>query len=68
MVNIVHFVAFTEEQLRKWRCVFGDPGYIHERWDVRAHQEFLDGDTIIYANNTPRRIEDRAFFVGLSKD
>ena len=63
---ITHFVGFTEEQRRKWRCVFGDPHYIHERWDVRAEQEYLpEADRIIYANNTPRRAEDRDFFLAL---
>ena len=62
---ITHFVGFTEEQIRKTRCVFGDPVYIHDRWDVRAEQEYLPTDIIIYANNTPRRAEERDFFKGM---
>jgi len=62
MPRCVHFVAFTPEQERRWRCVFGEPDYVHERWDARAEQEHDDGDVVIYANNTPRRAEERDFF------
>ena len=64
----VHFVGFTEEQRRRWRCVFGKPEYVHDKWDVRAEQEYQPGDVVVYANKTPRRAEERDFFINLSRD
>ena len=61
----VHFVAFTPEQLFRTKRIFGQPHYVHPRWDVRAEQEYCEGDVIIYANNTPRRAEERDFFLSL---
>jgi hypothetical protein len=56
---IVHFVGFKiDEQLQRAIRVFGSPTYVHPTWDVRAEQEYAEGDVIIYANKTPERIQD----------
>ena len=64
----MHFVAMTPDQVRAATEVFGPPHYLHDRWDVRAEQEHDDGDVVVYANGTPRRVEDRDFFRSTKED
>ena len=62
MSACLHFVGFTVKdpwQYVRACIVFGEPDYVHDRWDVRAEQEFCPGDAIVYANRTPRRAEER---------
>jgi hypothetical protein len=65
-MKCLHFVGFTnEEQIRKASRIFGEPHFIHPKWDVRAEQELDVDDVIVYANGTPRRAEEREFFLSV---
>lgn len=66
----LHFVGFSTAdpwQYLQACVIFGTPEYLHDRWDVRAEQEWYPGDTIVYANNTPRRAEEREEFQRLTR-
>jgi hypothetical protein len=52
----VHFIGFTDSR-QYWsaRQVFGDPDFIHVRWDTRVVTggEFdPDNDTLVFARGT----------------
>lgn len=49
----VHFIGFkTTSQLEAARRVWGEPDFIHRRWDVRARQEVVAGDVAVFASGT----------------
>jgi hypothetical protein len=45
----LHFVGFRDD--RWWNAVrvFGEPDFIHPRWDMRARREIADGDIVVFA-------------------
>ena len=47
----VHFVGFKTEDQRFVNAaqVFGQPDFVHRRWDVRAFQEVAPGDVVVFA-------------------
>lgn len=52
----LHFVGFRDERYwpkdeRYQRAValFGQPDFLHRRWDVRAAQEVAPGDVVVFA-------------------
>lgn len=63
MQNALHFVGFQDNRFWTKRNrdatvdrynnavrIFGEPDFIHRRWDVRAAQEVAPGDTVVFAN------------------
>jgi hypothetical protein len=51
----VHFIGFSDSA-SFWRAtqVFGQPDFIHPRWDVRAKQggEWAEGDVRVFATGS----------------
>lgn len=46
----VHFVGFRESaQFHRAVSVFGQPDFVHRRWDVRAKQEVVGDDSVVFA-------------------
>lgn len=45
----VHFVGFRGDEYTRARRVFGDPDFVHRRWDVRARQEVVGKDVVVFA-------------------
>lgn len=45
-----HFVGFKDD--RYWNAVktFGKPDFFHRHFDQRAVAEFVEGDTVIFAD------------------
>ena len=65
----IHFVGFKDSaQFARVQAVFGPPDFIHRRWDVRAEQEAVEGDVVIFAAGSERdapakqSFDDSAFF------
>jgi len=48
----LHFIGFRDDRFWSAVKVFGPPDFIHRRWDVRAWQEVVDGDTAVFAAGT----------------
>lgn len=51
MQNAVHFVRFDDDcgdHFWNARRVFGEPDFMHRRWDRRAQREVAPGDTIVF--------------------
>jgi hypothetical protein len=48
----VHFVGFKGEEFRRAVQVFGEPDFVHRKWDVRAQQEVVAGDVAVFARGT----------------
>lgn len=46
----VHFVGFKGDEFNRAVQVFGEPDFVHRRWDVRAQQEVVEGDVAIFAD------------------
>jgi hypothetical protein len=54
----VHFVGFRDStQFQRAVAVFGQPDFIHRRWDVRAKQEIVGSDIAVFATGA---VTDRA--------
>lgn len=65
----VHFIGFKDNtQFNRAIQVFGVPDFIHRKWDVRARQEVVNGDTAVFAtgNVTDKAVhpsfDDSCFF------
>lgn len=47
--------------------VFGEPDFLHRKWDNRAQREIADGDVIVFAKGdadqkpSPRNGDDEAY-------
>lgn len=51
----VHFIGFkTSCEFQAARRIWGDPDFVHRRWDVRAQQEVVDGDFAVFANGVEK--------------
>jgi hypothetical protein len=49
----IHFIGFTDSsQLHRAIKVFGQPDFVHRRWDVRARQEVVGGDIAVFARGS----------------
>jgi len=48
----LHFVAFRGEEYWSAVKVWGRPGFIHRRWDLRALRDIADEDIVIFAAGT----------------
>lgn len=58
MKPAVHFVWFRGDEYLSARRVWGEPDFIHMRWDLRARREIdFEVDTVVFA----RGAEDQAF-------
>jgi hypothetical protein len=54
----VHFVGFRDSaQFHRAVAVFGQPDFVHRRWDVRAKQEVVGSDVAVFATGV---VTDRA--------
>ena len=47
--SAVHFVGFRGEEYWSAVKIWGRPGFIHMGWDMRAHREIAEGDTVVFA-------------------
>jgi hypothetical protein len=45
----VHFVGFRGEEYHSAVAVFGPPDFVHRIWDVRATQEVVPFDRVVFA-------------------
>ncbi|PCJ68255.1 MAG: hypothetical protein COA62_15950 [Rhodobiaceae bacterium] len=47
---MIHFVGFKND--RYWNAirVWGQPDFVHRRWDHRAISDIEDADTVIFAD------------------
>lgn len=52
----VHFVGFKGNEFRRAVQVFGEPDFIHRKWDVRAQQEVVEGDVAVFARGTAKDV------------
>ncbi|HTE40293.1 MAG TPA: hypothetical protein VK629_05670 [Steroidobacteraceae bacterium] len=56
----VHFVGFIhpdqggDARYEHAARFFGQPDFVHRRWDVRASQEIVPGDVVVFAEGTER--------------
>lgn len=48
----VHFVGFKGDEFHSAVRVFGEPDFVHRKWDVRAQQEVVEGDVAVFAQGT----------------
>jgi hypothetical protein len=48
----LHFVAFKGDEYWSAVKVWGRPGFIHRRLDLRARRDLADEDTVIFAQGT----------------
>lgn len=48
----LHFVGFRGDEFWSAVRIWGRPGFIHRRWDLRARRDIAEGDTIIFATGT----------------
>lgn len=46
---MIHFVGFRGDEYNRARRVFGEPDFIHMRWDRRAFREIGPDDLIVFA-------------------
>lgn len=52
-----HFVGFRDNaHFNRAAAVFGKPDFIHRRWDVRARQEAVGNDLIVFASGSERDV------------
>jgi hypothetical protein len=56
----LHFVGFKDG--RYWKAearylraveIFGEPDFVHRRWDARVIPDVAPGDTVVWANRSP---------------
>lgn len=50
MKNALHFVGFRGDEYITAVRLFGLPDFYHYNYDARAVAEFMDGDTVVFAN------------------
>lgn len=55
MKNALHFVGFRGDEYTTAVKLFGLPDFYHYCYDVRAASEFMDGDTVVFANGSEKR-------------
>jgi len=66
--RMLHFVGFRDDRYHNAIRVFGQPDFVHQRWDWRTIQELTDGDTIIFATGDETKplarysYDDSSFF------
>jgi hypothetical protein len=48
----VHFVGFRGSEFQTAVKIFGSPDFIHRHWDVRAKQEAVPEDVVVFAKGT----------------
>jgi hypothetical protein len=50
-MRIVQFVRFSRFDQRYWNAVaiFGQPAFLHQKWDRRTAREIADGDLVVFA-------------------
>lgn len=49
-MSALHFVGFRGDEYHRARRIFGEPDFIHLRWDRRAKREIdFDRDTVLFA-------------------
>lgn len=49
MKPCVHFVGFRGDEYNRACRIWGEPDFVHIRWDRRSAREIADGDTIVFA-------------------
>ena len=62
-----HFVGFRGDEYHNAVKTFGAPDFIHRFFDPRAKAEFMEGDRVIFANETENKFtifsfDDSKFF------
>ncbi len=58
-MKALHFVNFRDTaQLARAVRVFGQPDFIHPRWDRRAVAEIVPGDEVVFAKGTERDVPE----------
>jgi len=62
-----HFVGFRGDEYHNAVKTFGEPDFIHRFFDPRAKAEFMEGDRVIFANETENKFtifsfDDSKFF------
>ncbi len=62
-----HFVGFRGDEYHNAVKTFGKPDFIHRFFDPRAKAEFMEGDRVIFANETENKFtifsfDDSKFF------
>ena len=50
--HCLHFVSFRDDAYLRACRVFGQPDFIHPRWDRRARREIGEGDIVVFATGT----------------
>lgn len=53
---ITHFVGFKGEEWFSAVKIWGQPHFIHRHNDARVQTEVADGDLVIYANGSERKL------------
>lgn len=48
----IQFVGFRGAEYQAAVRIWGEPDFIHQRWDTRARRELHASDTVIFARGT----------------
>lgn len=65
---MLHFVGFRDDRYHTAVRLFGEPDFVHQRWDCRTLGEYTEGDTLIFATGDEHRprarysYDDSSFF------
>lgn len=55
-MRCLHFVGFKGDEWFSAVKVWGQPDFIHRHNDARVSGDVIDGDTVIFANRSERRV------------
>lgn len=51
----IHFVNFRRDEPERYARavrIWGEPHFVHPKWDLRAKIEIVPGDVAVFANGT----------------
>ena len=60
-MRTVHFVGFRGDEFASAVRAFGRPDFFHKVFDARAVAEFVEGDTVVFANGVEGRFSQFTF-------